>query len=449
MINVAVVVLDTLRKDAFDEHFDWLPGIRFEDAWAPGGWTVPVHAALFGGAYPSELGVYAKAQSLTCERPVLAERLSRAGYATRGFSANANICGTFAFDRGFDEFETSWRDSGRDADVLDWGAFLSETQDEGTVRRYLHALYRCVASDVDTLKSLEYGLRRKLYDLGYRDLAGFPDGAKVALDLFRDTDFGTDEFLFVNLAEPHAPYDPPKSYRTVEIDTKSPSIRHSLYDDPDEDPADIRQAYDDCVRYLSEVYRDVFATLADDFDYVITLSDHGEMFGTDGLWEHNYGLYPELTHVPLTVYRGREEFERREETVNVLDVHRTVLDLAGCEDAPSRGQNLLDAPESREYLAERHGLRTVEMTHLRNTGVPEQDVLRFDREFRGIVRPGGFYSWETLDGYKTHGDGDLDDAKERLERAFDELDTADVALDDDDPEVPPDVQDRLEYLGYA
>lgn len=55
--NIALIVLDTLRKDSFDEHFDWLPGRRFENAWAPSHWTVPVHASLFTGHYPSEVGV--------------------------------------------------------------------------------------------------------------------------------------------------------------------------------------------------------------------------------------------------------------------------------------------------------------------------------------------------------------------------------------------------------
>ena len=30
--NVAVVVLDTLRADAFEDEFDWLSGVRFADA---------------------------------------------------------------------------------------------------------------------------------------------------------------------------------------------------------------------------------------------------------------------------------------------------------------------------------------------------------------------------------------------------------------------------------
>jgi arylsulfatase A-like enzyme len=66
-MNVAIVVLDTLRKDAFDREFDWLPGRRFSAAYSTGSWTVPAHASLFAGKYPSELGVHSKNRFLDCE----------------------------------------------------------------------------------------------------------------------------------------------------------------------------------------------------------------------------------------------------------------------------------------------------------------------------------------------------------------------------------------------
>jgi arylsulfatase len=45
MASVAVVVLDTLRYDTFEEAFDWLPGRRFTQAYAPSHWTIPVHGS--------------------------------------------------------------------------------------------------------------------------------------------------------------------------------------------------------------------------------------------------------------------------------------------------------------------------------------------------------------------------------------------------------------------
>jgi len=126
MTNIALVILDTLRKDTFEDYFDWLPGERYEHAWSSSSWTVPAHGTLFTGRYPSEVGVYAKHESLTYDRPVLAEILSSAGYTTRGFSVNPNITETFEFTRGFDEFHYSWSGKRHEEDVFDWSEFISE-----------------------------------------------------------------------------------------------------------------------------------------------------------------------------------------------------------------------------------------------------------------------------------------------------------------------------------
>ena len=456
MTNVALVVLDTLRKDAFDDFFEWLPGIRFENAWTPSAWTTPVHASLFGGGYPSELGVYAKTESLDCDRLVLAEALSEAGYTTRAFSANANIGEAFNFDRGFDSFWHSWRGRKHDEDILDWGNFIATTQDLGP-SRFLRAIYACVTGDVDTVASLSYGLKMKARDMGIETISGGDDGAQLALETVRETEFADNEFFFLNLMEAHGPYDPPSDYQTVDY-SASPNIDDTIGDGPDEPTATIRLAYDDCVRYLSDVYRDIFAELRADFDYVITLGDHGELFGEDGVWGHNHGIYPELVHVPLSVYTGDDSVEHRDESVSLIDVHRTVLDLTGAN-APSRGENLLKGTTPRDLFVERYGLRQNRIKQMPKNGHNNQTIKRYDRHLFGVRVPDGRYGYETLDGFQTKpritdagvdGRADRDDTgdlRERLDRVRDSLDTVPVSLGDEG--VPEDVRNRLEELGYA
>ncbi|KPN29814.1 arylsulfatase [Halolamina pelagica] len=65
--NVLFVVMDTVRKDhlgPYGYHRDTTPGLDefaeeatvFDNAVAPAPWTLPVHASIFTGMYPSRHG---------------------------------------------------------------------------------------------------------------------------------------------------------------------------------------------------------------------------------------------------------------------------------------------------------------------------------------------------------------------------------------------------------
>jgi arylsulfatase A-like enzyme len=445
MTNVALVVMDTLRKDSFDEQFNWLPGTRYENAWSSCGWTGPAHATLFGGRYPSELGVTAKSPSLDCERRVLAERLADAGYTTRGFSANANLVDAFEFTRGFDEFDHSWRGHRRDPDVVDWADFVSETRGEGSTR-FLRAVMRCFGRDVNTTKSLKLGARMKARDLDLASIAGKDDGAQQVLKTLRSMNFGEKEFFFMNLMEAHGPYNAPEEYRTVDVDV-NPSFEHIVGEGPD-DPEALRQAYDDCVRYLSDVYRDIFAELRTNFDVVVTLADHGEMFREDGVWAHAHGVHPDLVHVPLSVYTGENEVRVCEETVGLVDVYRTVLHAAGLTDEDARGRDLRSDPGSGTYLTERHGLRPERLSQMENEGYEQATIDKWDQRLSGVVLENGDYGWETVDGFRVAGDTDETTLRAELRAFWDDIDARDVDSQDL-TDVPEDVRERLGELGYV
>nr|WP_245799867.1 sulfatase-like hydrolase/transferase [Haladaptatus litoreus] len=444
-MNVALVVLDTLRKDAFDRHFDWLPGQRFENAYSTSHWTVPAHASLFAGKYASELGVYAGAQLLDCEEPVLAESFRDSGYTTRAFSANVNVSRPFDFHRGFDQFEGSWRLEALSENVFDWDGFIAETREQGP-ERYLYALQGVLTGDCDTVPSLKRGALLKLRDLGW-GRATRDDGAAEALQFVRETDFADDEFLFVNLMEAHTPYAPPEEYRTVEPPELN-GLRATL-EGPKSNPETIRQAYDDSVQYLSAMYRAIFAELREEFDYIITLSDHGEVLGEYDAWEHLCGLYPEVTKVPLCIWeRKRDERSEsrnntaRKETVSLLDVHRTVLDTAGIS-GESRGRSLLEGTENAgetEFLAEYHGLTNRHRIALGRDGF---DTESLDEEMHALIAP-DYYGWEALDGF--HELSEIDKPRERIESLVNELDRR---LIENDVAVSESVEAQLRDLGYA
>ena len=456
-MNVALVVLDTLRYDAFREHFDWLSGARFENAWAPSHWTVPVHASLFAGKYPSELGVHVDNQALDCPEPVLAEQLHDAGYTTRAFACNIILAKPFNFHRGFEEYTGTWKFRALNGDVFDWENFWDEAHEDGP-KPYLRAIRDCVVGKYDTWPSLKQGARTAL-----RGLSGEPsfeeDGSQKALEYVRGTNVGEREFLYVNLMDAHMPYVPPEEYRTTDTDeplrelTEFNGLVATARGGPDTDAELLRRAYRDSVRYLSDVYRRMYEELEADFDVVITLSDHGELFGEHGAWQHAYGVYPELTHVPLVISGDGIDDETYTETVSLLDIHRTILDLADL-DGESRGNGLFDlpaegtrgsitaAPTSRTCVTEYLGPNPRNRTKVENEG---HDPRRFDEELFGVAASAA-YGYETTDGFCVSGEGEaaaletlLSDCRAGIERRKTR----------DRTEVSDAARRQLEHLGYA
>lgn len=436
--NIAVIVLDTLRKDAFDEHFEWLSGCRYENAWSTSHWTVPAHGSLFTGKYPSEAGVHAKSPVLDYPKNTLIEQLSAEGYTTRAFSSNVNITPQQNFDRGFEEFTGSWRLDAIGENYFGWGQFSNESDRTG-FGLYAAGVLSCILSDTRTIPSLKNGLVTKLRDLDVNG-ALIDDGAKRAKRWVSDTEFGAQEFLFMNLMEAHSPYLPPRKYRTtkrVDID----SIR-GYVDGPGVPTNLARQAYDDSVAYLSDVYREIYQELQESFDYIITVSDHGEMLGEHGAWDHLYGLYPELTHIPLVV-DGPECTGTTSKTASILDIHPTVLELAGIGKGAD-DTSLFDEDATRSYLTEYHGLSPTVRDSLEADGYTTEP---FEKELHGIVAGSGEYGYETGSEFKT-----VPEASERRERLQEQLDTLVGSLDRrqiEETGTSEELQSQLEALGYA
>jgi len=439
-MNIALVVLDTLRKDSFDESFGWLPGKRFENAYSTSSWTVPAHASLFTGYYSSELGVHSKNRNLNCPESTLPELLSSSGYKTACFSCNPYISKTFNFDRGFDEFGGGWRLQHHNPKIFDWEKFISNNSD-GSSTRYVKAFWKCITEDCQTIPSLMHGVRLKMRGTGKSTKQFQDDGAQSALEYLRNKNIRSNEFLFMNLMEAHAPYTPPQKYRTVHIGER-PGLLQTVTGDSSTDNKKVKRAYEDCVRYLSDIYEKIFEELKQDFDYIITLADHGEMFGEKGVWAHTHGVYPELTHVPLTIYNNDLEGVS-EKPVSILDIHRTILEIAGIE-SKSRGQNLLGDFDESYKLTEYMGLTREDIDQLLKENVSKRTIDRYDSVFRGIVSNQGDYGYETV-----NGDQALNPNNKKVLTQYVESMKIRGVNDDLEEDISPEVKQQLEELGYA
>jgi len=111
--NVLFVVMDTVRKShcsVYGYDRPTTPSLEafaeeatvFEEAVAPAPWTLPVHASLFTGLYPTQHGATQENPYLD-DATTLAESLSAAGYASSCYSSNAWITPYTNLTDGFDD----------------------------------------------------------------------------------------------------------------------------------------------------------------------------------------------------------------------------------------------------------------------------------------------------------------------------------------------------------
>ncbi|MDJ0787734.1 MAG: sulfatase, partial [Myxococcota bacterium] len=115
--RVVVITIDTLRADhvgAYGASFARTPvldglardGVRFDVATSPAPVTLPAHTSLFSARDPSEHGVRHNGLfQVQPELPLLAERLSDAGFATGAFVGAFVLDRRFGLARGFDVYD--------------------------------------------------------------------------------------------------------------------------------------------------------------------------------------------------------------------------------------------------------------------------------------------------------------------------------------------------------
>jgi arylsulfatase A-like enzyme len=98
-------------------------GVRFENALAPRGMTLPSMSTLFTGRPPLETCVLDNRNMLPAEVETLAERMKAAGFRTGAFSANRLLAPGSGFEQGFDTFvqdASDDRDARSIAAAEDW-----------------------------------------------------------------------------------------------------------------------------------------------------------------------------------------------------------------------------------------------------------------------------------------------------------------------------------------
>jgi hypothetical protein len=291
--NVIVISLDTLRADrlgcygypkAISPNIDAFAAgcVQFNRAISPSSWTLPVHASLFTGFYPSIHGAVDRRRGISRSHLMLAEILRNAGYKVMALTGGGYLNPIYGFGQGFDEYgHLESLDSERIWEAVDAGKDIPFFLFLHTYR--IHNYY--VPDDL--LDRVDPAHAERFQDL-------------VSIMSFVDR------------------------YRLEDLDDTSREWLGHLVSRYDMAIFDIDRQFGTMMRGLEERGR------LDD-TLIILLSDHGEEFGEHDRTFHGGTLYQEQVHIPLLIRLPGQVTEEREvdEIVELMDVFPTILELLG------------------------------------------------------------------------------------------------------------------------
>lgn len=316
--NVLLIILDTVTATDLGIYGNSRPttpriddlareGVLFEQAFAPAPWTLPSHASMFTGLWPSQHSADWE-EPLGPDAPTVAEIFRAQGFATGGFTANLIATGDASgLARGFVTYRATRRTLQQVA--------LHSTLAQGTTTHNMLRTWqqsRWLGGVIRRLRSFDFRP-----DNPYQ--VHHPKGAPQVTDDFLDwqENLGSRPFFaFLNYFDAHAPYESPLGLRFDE--GRTPRDRHE---------GALRYIDDEVSRVLSQLQtRGVL-----DHTIVVVTADHGEQFGEHGLKGHGNSLYRPLLHVPLIVRfpEGQYAGTRVPASVSTRDLAPTLVSLAG------------------------------------------------------------------------------------------------------------------------
>jgi len=353
--NVLLVSIDTLRADHVGSygaqgnptpHLDRLAeqGIRCAHVDGQAPYTLPGHATLLTGQFPSVHGVQRTTQVLSLRRsPLFARILSERGYRTQAFTGGGFVNADFGFDRGFDGFANIDPLRQRDARFFEQ-ILRNEAGALRRLRRNSRIPNRITLELVD-----EYG----------------PQRIHTWLEEHRDEPF----FLFLHTYAVHD-YDPPAEYLTCHEDLGCTSNRTNYEEHrltrkkgwnpspiSDADRAHLVHLYDATLRFVDELIGELMAKLErlelDRNTIVVVTTDHGEEMFERGFMQHGKTLYEELTRLPLILRIPGEAPRVLESPAMQVDLVPTLLGALGIPaDTRMQGADLLAGAPARATWSE-------------------------------------------------------------------------------------------------
>ncbi|MFH1234319.1 MAG: sulfatase [Candidatus Diapherotrites archaeon] len=317
----------------------------FENARSQGCWTPMSFAAFFTGRFPEKIGI--RGFPVPDYLKMLPEIMAENGYKTAAFTENNTFYKSYGLQQGFEKYELEGAKIGYENELMGW---VRKNKGEKLFLlvqlRSAHEAY-LPKKPYDTMFDPDYSgnmpkTKDEFYALWQQENAKRIQQGKEKVDA---------STLFWVLAEGQKLEDVNDSLlenylmQSVKVrGEKMPSHDHlvALYD------GYIREGDEFFGRFIADLKKEGLL----DSSIIVIHSDHGEGFYEHNQYDHAYGMYEELLHVPLAIrFPGQEEGVRVKERVRLVDFTPTVIDLLGLE-ADSNVKQEMDGTNFFEALKE-------------------------------------------------------------------------------------------------
>lgn len=306
--DILLISIDTLRPDRLSLYGnsrqtspnidEWARrnGVVFANAIASAPWTLPSHASLLTGLEAWRHGVNFS-EPAPPGLVFLAETLRRQGYRTVAVVGGGYLHPHFGLLQGFDVVESHSSEMGLEAElensVRKASEWLDAHEGDGPFFLFFHTY------------SVHNPYRRR--EPYFSRLTHWEVPEETLVNSVND---GVDAFLVPN--------------RSLSVHPPS-----AVSPDPSTVARLALDLYDSSIAYTDSLLAQVLKRFNTTSDVVVLTSDHGELFGEHGYYNH-FSLFAENINVPLVV--GGPNLPRgirSRATGRGVDVLPTILDLAG------------------------------------------------------------------------------------------------------------------------
>lgn len=457
--NVALIVIDTLRKDYYEKYSEGLSSsadTSFNQCRAASSWSTPSHASMFTGELPYKHSIHSENHDFSgiSVEDTFFNKLNdyfHLGITQHGLISEENGVGKF-FDR--------YLQPARTKDLM-----KTDRDDFG---RYLDFFLNCLKSDYP-LENLDNALWIKLQE----QLEDLPvpkwsdDGAStLAETAVSEVATGSEPFfLFMNFMDAHRPYRVNRYYddSLYSVPNSWSDGQPAVWDYNEDNKAseeytdNYREIYGASIEYTDRVISDMISRIQAKTDgetsFIIT-SDHGQNLGYEAdeyTFNHNSTLTEGVLHIPLDIINPPEGWSETESRYfSQCELGELIIALARNGDYPD---NLFGEPIAAEVIGRSSGYADLD----RFPGT-DDEFEYLNRMMRCVYKGERKCQWDSLDNaYLYELNKDKPNWQQKIESDFDLPTFCETFFDTEiskykegvaQSDLDSETKERLKELGY-